>query len=293
MIHIATLTTCHNRRALTLASVADLKNQTLSSEVELSHFIVDDGSTDGTAVEIAERFPDVQVIEGNGVLYWAGGMRLGWERAVKNSRLDFLFVYNDDVQLGTSALGHLLKVGATFENGEGHSCYAVVGSFSDRCGETSYGGVFKESAWHPYRFSQLDPPKFGYVKADTMNMNACLISKNALEKIGFLDDHFVHSGADFDYGLRLKKAGGAVLVASGYVGQCERNPEQKSTVTNFGDISRRYRELTDPKMEPLKQHLYFCRQHGGILWPVWFFARYLKPIGEWLKALFERKRSEF
>jgi len=292
MTHIATLTTCHNRRALTLASLANLKNQDLTPEVELSYFIVDDGSTDGTAAEIAERFPDVQVITGNGVLYWAGGMRLGWETEIRQLAPDFLFVYNDDVRLYSSALGRLLKVGSTFENAEGHSRYAVVGSFSDRFGKTSYGGVVRGSTWHPYRFNRLDPPESGFIEADTVNMNACLIAKGALDAIGFLDSHYVHSGADFDFGLRLKKAGGHILVAAGYVGQCERNREKKSAINSFQGVSLRYREMIGPKGEPLKQHLYFCRKHGGLLWPIWFLARYLKPLVQFARWWARREPAD-
>ena len=59
--------------------------------------------------------------------------------------------------------------------------------------------------------------------------------------------------------------------------------EKKLVINSFEAISLRYREMVGPKGEPLKQHLYFCRKHGGFLWPLWFVARYLKPLIQFVR----------
>ena len=55
--------------------------------------------------------------------------------------------------------------------------------------------------------------------ADVCNMNAVLIS-NALKNVGFLSSFFIHSGADFEYCLRLRKSRGSVFVAPKIIGTC-------------------------------------------------------------------------
>ena len=51
MLRIAALLTVHNRRDLTVACLSALFNQKLPEAVELQAYVVDDGSSDGTAEE--------------------------------------------------------------------------------------------------------------------------------------------------------------------------------------------------------------------------------------------------
>ncbi|NOZ83279.1 MAG: glycosyltransferase, partial [Epsilonproteobacteria bacterium] len=81
---ISILLTCHNRKNKTLRCLRSLKEQVNPNE-EYSCFVylVDDGSTDGTTPAICQKFPDVNIIQGTGCLYWYGGMQLAWEHALK------------------------------------------------------------------------------------------------------------------------------------------------------------------------------------------------------------------
>ena len=38
-------------------------------------YLVDDGSRDGTSRSVAVRFPQISILEGDGSLFWNGGMR--------------------------------------------------------------------------------------------------------------------------------------------------------------------------------------------------------------------------
>ena len=49
----------------------------------MEHVIVDDGRKDGTVDGIRDRFPEVEIIAGSGSLFWARGMRYGWDIALK------------------------------------------------------------------------------------------------------------------------------------------------------------------------------------------------------------------
>ena len=57
----------HNNVERTLDCLECLTRQTYK---RLRILIIDDGSTDGTAAEVRARYPDVEVLSGNGSLWW-------------------------------------------------------------------------------------------------------------------------------------------------------------------------------------------------------------------------------
>ena len=64
--------TVHNRREKTLACLKLCYEQieSLRSEYAFSVYLTDDASTDGTAEAVSREYPDVNIIKGNGSLYW-------------------------------------------------------------------------------------------------------------------------------------------------------------------------------------------------------------------------------
>ena len=73
---------------------------------------MDDLSPDGTGDAVSKRFPDVNVIYGNGELYWAGGVRLILEIISKDLKeYDAILLINDDVMLNTGSLDSLVNHG--------------------------------------------------------------------------------------------------------------------------------------------------------------------------------------
>ena len=47
-------------------------------------YLTDDGCTDGTPKAVAAEFPDIHIVQGDGSLFWGGGMRLAWKAAVES-----------------------------------------------------------------------------------------------------------------------------------------------------------------------------------------------------------------
>ena len=83
-VSIAAILTCHNRKKKTLTCLADLMNQDEISKVDLHVYLVDDGSTDGTSDAVKQKFPQVNILQGDGTLYWNGGMRFAFSIAKKS-----------------------------------------------------------------------------------------------------------------------------------------------------------------------------------------------------------------
>lgn len=287
---IVTLACCHNRKQQTLNAIAHLYNQAVPETVQVHHVLVDDGSSDGTAKAIKESFPEVEIVTGTGELYWAGGMRFGWETAIKQRTIDYLLVYNDDISLVPNALNQLITTSCDFTTTVGNIEHVTVGAFCGKDGQkTTYSGLRRNSKYNPLDFVRIDPPLSGFTTADVLNMNFALISSKCLEAIGFLSNTFIHSGADFEYGLRLRKYGGQILVAPGYLGVCERNQKVLRPSYAANTLKKYLHARLSPKEAPFRQTWEYHRTYGGPAWPYLFLRQYITKrsialllSGKWL-----------
>ena len=100
---VAVLLATYNRREKTIACLTNLYEQSLPSNCEFEVFLTDDASTDGTQESVKNEFPQINLLHGDGSLFWAGGMRNSWTQAIKNN-YDFYLLLNDDTLLKHDAL---------------------------------------------------------------------------------------------------------------------------------------------------------------------------------------------
>ena len=221
---IAVLMTCHNRRTLTVRCLDSLRAR--HGEADIVLFLVDDGSSDGTAKAVRAVWPAAHVIVGNGALFWNGGMRVAWETAAKAGRFDHYLWLNDDVVLDPGALDRLLHEAAALASADGA---VIVAGSTRRPGsqEVTYGGQQRANPKRPLRLT-LIPPGATPVAVDTVSGNIVLVSAAAFARLGNLSPAFVHIFGDLDYGLRARAAGIPVYAGSGFFGECE-GPDMSGT----------------------------------------------------------------
>jgi len=274
---IAILMASYNRRDTTLYCIQQLLSQQhLAAELQI--YLVDDNSSDGTAAAVTEQFPQVTLISGSGFLYWSGAMRLAWQYA-QAGNYDFYLWLNDDVKLLPDALARLL--GCYYEQSlAGVNVGAIVGALQAGPDHAvSYGGRLQLSKLYPLRFSPHLALHDMAQSLDVMNGNCCLISAAAYAAVGSLSEHYVHALADYDYSLRLKQAGFAVLQAPGSMGFCRQNGWAGGVRDPRIPLSTRRRWLSLPnKWVPVADWQYFVRCYGGVLWPLYWCKAALRAV---------------
>jgi len=199
-VRLAVLMTCHNRVANTLDCLEALrKQQPFGASFDL--FLVDDGSTDGTARAVQDFFPGAIIIQGDGNLYWCGGMRVAFAQAMQND-YDFYLWLNDDTQLDNDALLRVFHAYADASSQLGDLLIAV-GSTRDReSGAVTYGGWRQRAGkLGSISWEKIPPHMKHWIACDTINGNCVLIPRAVVERIGNLDINFIHSMGDLDYGF--------------------------------------------------------------------------------------------
>jgi GT2 family glycosyltransferase len=231
-------------------------------------YVVDDGSTDGTAEAISEHFPSVRLLQGDGNLYWNGAMRLAFAEALRQD-FDYYLWLNDDTTLFPDSLPRMLRAAAKYGDRA-----IIVGSARDPdTGGLSYGGVRRMHRWRPFEFTWI-APRDGDVAVHTMNGNCVLIPRAIAQKVGNLDPAFTHGMGDFDYGLRASALRLPVIAVRGFVGECKRNDLQGGWLDASLPLSVRMRKALGPKGLPPRELAVFARRHAGPFWPIYWALAY-------------------
>lgn len=279
-MRIATLISCHNRKEKTIACLDALFKNTLSEGYSLEAFLVDDGSTDGTEQAVRERYSKVNVIRGDGSLYWNGGMRVAFATVMKKG-FDYYLWLNDDTHLYPNAISVLISTHERLSKVD-RAPLIIVGSTQDQDIATlTYGGMNRVSRWNPLRMGKVMPQKEA-VQCDTMNGNCVLLSRSVAKLVGNLDGSFTHSMGDMDYGFRARELGCNIWIAPGFVGTCGLNAGEGMWADVRLPLQERWKRMLGPKGLPPKEWLVFTYRHGGWLWPILWANPYVKF---WFKGL--------
>lgn len=262
-LKISAVMTCHNRSETTETCLQSLATQSLPTEVSLSVFMVDDGSTDDTAARARSVFPEVNIIQGNGTLFWCGGMRKAWASAARSAP-DYYLLLNDDTNLYPDAIGRLLEICRMTE------CRAIaVGSTCDPVtGAWTYGGIGPK----------IMNPHLAAFDCQTMNANCVLVPQGIYQTIGGLYHRYTHSMGDLDYGYMARRNGFLVLETSSFVGTCTQNTKDGTWEDRKLDRLSRFRKLIGPKGLPWKEWFFFTRRNAGNRWIRYFISPYIKIL---------------
>lgn len=229
---IAVLLACHNRRIKTVNCLNSLKealrvyNCVAEDSIQTEIYLTDDGCTDGTAEAVQELYLNcdrLHVLQGDGNLYWAGGMRFCWKEALKrHGEWDYYLLLNDDTELKKNVFFELFSAEKYAEEHYGKAGI-VSGITCSKVNEDviTYGGdiwVNKFLATRK-RLTVTGKPQV----CDLTNANILLIPRSIVDVIGIFHEKYKHGKADFDYSNMVRKAGYPVVLTANSCGYCEKD----------------------------------------------------------------------
>ena len=257
MAKIAVLLTVFNRRDITLQGLQSLYKaiKFLGEDYELDVYMTDDGSSDGTTEAVSKEFPKVRIVQGNGRLYWNGGMRKAWEQAVKNGEYDAYLWFNDDCHLYEKSLKELVTCAEQYKWKS-----IIVGSMCDENDpkEVTYGGREKKKRL-------ISPLLDSECACTTFNGNLVLIPKEVFLKLGYNDAIYSHSLGDYDYGYRATECGIDIFIAKGFQGECCRHSKPPVWCNPEKKIGMRIKNYYSPLGNPPREVFAFEMRHFGFL----------------------------
>ncbi|HEY0612428.1 MAG TPA: glycosyltransferase family 2 protein [Chitinophaga sp.] len=171
--------------------------------------VVDDGSTDNTGAWLREHRPNVHVLQGDGSLWWSGGMNEGMQYAFDQLNVDYVLCWNNDVVAADDYFTKLVQI--INSNGDaGLVCSKVMCLGTDEifafgCYFNKYTGLAKING---YGQKETEERYMRNTPVDWAGGMGTLIPREIYKKIGLFDNrNFPQYRGDCDYYLRAKKAG--------------------------------------------------------------------------------------
>lgn len=272
---IAVILTCYNRRDVTLQCLTHL----YSIKKELDVYCVDDASTDGTSDAIRKTFPNVNVINGTGELFWCRGMNLAWKTAVKQGDYDYYFWLNDDLMLYDNSFDELLEC-CKLQNGK-----AIVTGLvqEEKTKMAIYGGTSFEG--------KLLSANGQMQEVKNMNGNFVLVPDCIVQVVGTFDEVYHHDLGDVDYGYSARKAGFKVISSRCYIGSTSAALKSQHERIRYHDVGivERFKRLYSPLGSNPFITFHFKKKHESFLSAIAFFvyvhAINLLPdiVWDWIK----------
>lgn len=280
MNRVAVLITVFNRLDKTIkcldALFASLANV---PEVLTDIYVTDDGSTDSTSSVLRERYAgkSLLLLQGDGNLFWNGGMNHSWRAALKHGGYDGYLWLNNDTVVFTNLWQELREADAyAYRHFGKRGVY--IGSTCNAEGKLTYGGFDFVNRW-TLKDKFLIPDGKNFQSCQCGHGNVTYISHEVTEVMGVLCDGYHHGGGDHDYTYLAYKKGFPVFILREFVGQCENDHKEDG----FYDFVRmglkeRIRYLNSPLGYNLHNTLLFQKRCFPYRYPMVWIAGYARAL---------------
>ncbi len=216
------------------------------SRVEIA--VLDNGSDDGSAALIRQRFPSIRLIEQH---YWAG-FGANHNTIIGATRSRYVFVLNDDTRVEEGAVETMVRAM------DADPAIAVLGP------RLVYGGGRRQpSAWrYPTpavcALWALTMGSIGIIQSnrdeprdvDWVSGSAMMLRRSAIEDIGLFDEHFYMYMEETDLCRRLTKAGHRIVY----------DPHVQVTHAQWGSTATRPEHRTNELWR--SRHYYWHKHHS-------------------------------
>jgi GT2 family glycosyltransferase len=192
-----------NRALDTIQCVASLQKVTYSN---YQIFVIDNGSTDGSAKLLRDTYPTLDLIENGENLGYAGGNNVGIDRAVARGA-DYVVLLNNDTVVAPGFLDTLVDVA------EQHPKAAFLGPkilYLDRPDTLWFGGGridWMNGAAHIDHDTKDDVRDTRPREVDYITGCCLMVRASALSDIGLMDPRFFLLFEESDWCVRARERG--------------------------------------------------------------------------------------
>jgi GT2 family glycosyltransferase len=255
---VATITailTCFNRKEKTVKCLTSLVKG--NPFIDFSFIVVDDNSNDGTVDAINELDLNTIILNGNGSLFWSGGMRKGIGYYLENCKTEYVMLVNDDVDFFNGAIEKILKQSIS-------SNKSIVGATCNDKYEFTYGALKLIKPRKKDLYTYIKPEE-GAIVCDTFNANCVLLKDEVIRKVGNFDSVYRHGLADLDYGFMVSSNGYKIISSREYVGVCYKNSIKGGWRDTSLSRIERIKMKESIKGSPFREWFYFLEKNFGYL----------------------------
>lgn len=219
-IKVEIVTSVYNRRSITLQFLKSLSRIDRRG-LEIHTIVVDDGSTDGTEDAVREQFPEVEIIKGDGNLWYTAGTNRGIEAAIKYEP-DYVLCVNNDSIFEEKSVRAMVECAQTHPGSvigallllwdQPHRIFQVSPEW-----KTTLGG------WrHWYKQTIWTVPKKPW-RVELIVGNCVLFPVRAIKQCGLMDEKRLVQYGDAEYTPRMRKKGWQLLIEPGARVFCKPN----------------------------------------------------------------------
>lgn len=245
-------------------------------------FVVDNNSSDGTALMIKQEFPQVKMIANQENLGFAKACNQG----IKQAQGDFILLLNPDMKVFPDALGKMVEWMKQNKQAWVAGCHLVDEQDNTVKHARRFPAIWDQLAivlklphllpgiLNKYLRKDFDYSKF--VGVDSIRGGFFMTRSEVIKKIGMLDERYFLWFEEVDYCKRVKQAGGEVWYTPDakcidYVGQSFKQLSQGKAQKYFRSSQLKYFK----KWQPVWQYWLL-----KLAWPAGLFIAWL---GERLK----------
>jgi GT2 family glycosyltransferase len=240
-------------------------------------FLTNDGSTDDTEERLKEAFSSANLflIEGDGSLYWNGGMIYSWKAALAKGGYDGYLWLNNDTELFPCLWQELMDADRYSKNQWGQGGIYVGSTWNRAQTKLSYGGFNFTNRWTLK--DEFVYPNGTFLACQCAHGNVTYVSQNVVDRQGIFCEKYLHGGGDHDYTYRAHKKGFPVFILRDYVGICENDHHGDGWGEFIGiNLRKRMRYVYSPTGFNLHNALLFQKRCFPYRYPFVLFFGYMR-----------------
>lgn len=292
-VKIAVIIPTYNRKKYLLLMLESLLKQEVNSTVKILIIVVVDGSKDGTFEVLKENYPQINLINGEGNLYYTRSINAGFIEARKFNP-EYYLTLNDDIILPQDYINKIYND----INLMGNNC--LMGSIAftlSKPHQILFSGVSLHNLtfgkYHRYHkfLERVEPDDLhGVYESSEVTGRGMLIPAVILNDLKSFDNKLLQYGSDTEFCIRARKNGYKVFISwNAKIFGNEKLTGEGSKFKDLKDVNPWNVLFNKYSANSIYTAAYLLKKHNPFfLWPVSFSVLFISKIKYILKIFYKK-----